>query len=473
MLLSINLKAQLPDGSIGPDWVATDIYDVEHRLYDYLDSGKVVIIDFFTTWCSPCWTYHNNGILNEMWELYGPEGTNEVMIFQIETDNASGMNQLLGGPNSQGNWIVGVPFPTINDAPNPNNLPYGTICGDLYEVTYSPTIYVICPSRICNEDHYQDGYMTAAQLHEFMGGCPQATEPIDVALLQHFGNTTYCDNQLDDSKIMIQNLSLNGNLTNATVQVFLDGNVISSTEYTGNLPLYGIDTIALNPMLNLPEQAELTIFINLEGDTFLSNNEIELNVAKAPQSEMSFTIEVQPDNYPDEFSCELLDGAGNLIYGISALSGTGLQTFNVVITDPECITWNIHDSSGDGICCDYGEGYVRLINTSNGEDVMNVTGDYGMGTSKLFLATDGTIGISEHASSEIMIYPNPANEMVYVSANSKIQQIELINHEGRVVKQQNVNSNQVTFNVSDVASGIYGIRITSPNQLTTKKIVIE
>ena len=31
--------AQLPDGSIAPDFTATDINGVEHNLFSYLDSG--------------------------------------------------------------------------------------------------------------------------------------------------------------------------------------------------------------------------------------------------------------------------------------------------------------------------------------------------------------------------------------------------------------------------------------------------
>ena len=36
--------AQLPDGSIAPDFTATDIQGVEHNLYDLLDDGKKVIL---------------------------------------------------------------------------------------------------------------------------------------------------------------------------------------------------------------------------------------------------------------------------------------------------------------------------------------------------------------------------------------------------------------------------------------------
>ena len=45
--------AQLPDGSIAPDFTATDITGVEYNLYDLLDAGNTVILDFYATWCGP------------------------------------------------------------------------------------------------------------------------------------------------------------------------------------------------------------------------------------------------------------------------------------------------------------------------------------------------------------------------------------------------------------------------------------
>ena len=46
LLIGFASFAQLPNGSIAPDFTATDIDGVEHNLYELLDEGKKVIVDF-------------------------------------------------------------------------------------------------------------------------------------------------------------------------------------------------------------------------------------------------------------------------------------------------------------------------------------------------------------------------------------------------------------------------------------------
>jgi hypothetical protein len=130
--------SQLPDGTISPDWTASDIYGEEWNLYEILAEGKSVILDFGATWCAPCWSYHENGPLKELYNEFGPTGTDELMVFMIECDPNNTIEDIYGtGGNTLGNWVEGTNYPIIDD---------GTWIYWLYENSYYPTVYMICPN---------------------------------------------------------------------------------------------------------------------------------------------------------------------------------------------------------------------------------------------------------------------------------------------------------------------------------------
>lgn len=136
--------SQLSDWSTAPDFSLPDLDGNTHELYDYLDEGYSAVLDFSATWCGPCWNYHQNGILEEIYDDYGPGGEDKVMVFMIEADPGTTQPCIYGPANcsggSIGDWTAGVDYPILN----PGASGAATVNSD-FQINYYPTLYGISP----------------------------------------------------------------------------------------------------------------------------------------------------------------------------------------------------------------------------------------------------------------------------------------------------------------------------------------
>ena len=138
----MNLNAQIPKGTTAPGWIATDLDGNIWDMYDILNSGKHVVLEFSTTWCVFCWNFHNTSTLKTLHDTYGPNGTDQIRVFYIEADPNTNSACLYGsaGCNSStyGDWVTGHDFPFIDiSADNAPAMPSD------YQVPGYPTIYAI------------------------------------------------------------------------------------------------------------------------------------------------------------------------------------------------------------------------------------------------------------------------------------------------------------------------------------------
>ena len=131
LTLGLGLKAQCPLAT-AVDFTATDCHGTEVHLFDILDGGQYVLIDFFYTTCGPC-----QQATPKIVESYYSFGCNMHDVFYMEVSVSD------ADPACQ-TWAAtyGVEYPTISTTGGGN-----TICQGMYHIEQYPTVILIAPDH--------------------------------------------------------------------------------------------------------------------------------------------------------------------------------------------------------------------------------------------------------------------------------------------------------------------------------------
>jgi thiol-disulfide isomerase/thioredoxin len=130
-------RAQTPlDSAVS--FTVKDINGNTHRLYDYLDQGKTVVIDFFTVTCGPCATYAPE--INESYHHFGCN-TGNIVFLGINWGADNGQVADFGQEN-------GAEYPEISGMEGNGN----HVVSD-YGILSYPTVILIQPDRFIAEKY--------------------------------------------------------------------------------------------------------------------------------------------------------------------------------------------------------------------------------------------------------------------------------------------------------------------------------
>ena len=99
------------------------------------------------------------------------------------------------------------------------------------------------------------------------------------------------------------------------------------------------------------------------------------------------------------------------------------------------------------------------------------------GTAQIFGTSLANIslGLASNTISGFGVYPNPVkgNTLTVTTSSTEAKTINIFNVLGRKVFSQRFSSMNKTFNVSEIASGVYIMKVTEGNNMATKKLIIE
>jgi len=365
-LISVSLFGQLPNGSTAPNFTAVDIDGQEWNLYTLLDEGKTVILHFSATWCGPCWTYANDGILEDLYSTFGPNGTDDIMVFYLESDDWTTIADLNGtGSSTTGDWVSIINFPIIDNAAN--------IFAD-YSNSYYPTIYTVCP----------DYTLVESGQTSFEGHIEAAFAPCDNAvngaapLMSYNGDTSACGGEAWTASTVVNNIGTD-QITTMTLEVTLNGSAQPDVNWYGNLASGGSEVIDLG---TYTETGNLDVtLVEVNGEDWEAHQDID--VVGSVESTTYVQVRIRTDNWPDNTGWSIENSNGTQIAGV-AQGQYANQPNELIITDValdlnECYLFTITDSFGDGLYASqwgyYSDGYAQIV-SMYGDTELGIIFDY-------------------------------------------------------------------------------------------------
>lgn len=341
-ILNYSLQAQ-----IAPNLVFEDINGVNHNLYEYLDQGKSVLLDFFIVNCTPC--QEGAGYLENLYLNYGPEGTDQLQILSIEVYN----NSDLIVQNAISDWSITNPVINLDEIPS-SYLPF---------VPFYPTYIMVCPDRSMSIITDFNNPETTLMWEFDFNTCNYGNTITDVNFLEP--EIIYCQDYV------YANLNI-GNVgstfvNNIDIEVFIDSMYHSTIEWDYLLPPLSTSNDVFIPIIfesyNI-EGEEISFSLIHNEDINSANNNLEYNFSEPIITlNNQIKIEIQNDYYPGDIYWTLKNANGTVVafgdgddYNIEEF-----VSIDLTLDSLSCYTFTIIDEYGDGICCSHGDGYYQII----------------------------------------------------------------------------------------------------------------
>jgi hypothetical protein len=345
--------------------------------------------------------------------------------------------------------------------------------------------------------HWLDPNNTNAS---FIDGYDPSNAPT-ITLDAGLSNSTFIQTSLCGSNYIPNVTISNGGsqtVTTAVISYSLDGGTAQNYNWNGSLAQFQTQVINLPPVQLLPGNHTFSATVSQ-----VNNGVDELSVNNATNTQFLVTainqtsnllkVTLLTDNYSSETYMEVLSSNGTVVWfqGNESFAGTYGTNNTPGPTDPtsplldnttynwdvplslnDCYTFKIYDYYGDGLDGFMEDGSLSLANHNNINFYTLSTPNFGAELGIVF-KNNSAIGLVESENQELNVFPNPANDLLFINLPSSAKQISIVDIYGKLIYSEPALLESHELKISSLESGTYWLKVDLTNGRTALKRFIK
>ena len=104
-------------------------------------------------------------------------------------------------------------------------------------------------------------------------------------------------------------------------------------------------------------------------------------------------------------------------------------------------------------------------------DLQTYLDDCGVDTSGIDINSSCALGNEVFVKNDIVFFPNPTSSQINIYSGVTIKNVSIIDMQGRLIFQQQLDKNNATFDLSAYSNGVYFVKLTTDDGIKTEKII--
>lgn len=207
---------------------------------------------------------------------------------------------------------------------------------------------------------------------------------------------------------------------------------------------------------------------------------VQVGVASITVDHTSYAVQVEKNTTKSEQLTIGNEGEIDLTYSIAITYGSkNMPEMARVKSKAVTESWLSVDAATGTIAPD-GDKDINVEFDGNGLEVgnytatMTVTSNDPENATQTIAVTMGIFeGLNDLSNEGVMVYPNPANDIVNIKTTSNVELVRITTVDGREIYSATANNNEVRINTSTIEAGVYFIEINTLNGKMAQKLIVK